>query len=204
MKINPSVPGGILLLAIGYKYNFRKVLGFISIEGAGINEPGDPYLSCFPDIYYNVDVLPAVFPHFLGRYFNACNAIDNKNRMNQPNIALVKYWVTQSVYFRLATTVALGMGVTDGKLLLCHGISQDSDYKNISTLEYNDRTIYDCFNNPFTDEFGIPALNLPQIKIDDRPHPHKIARYTSDMIPVAISVTSEHPVSPLTTPSNLE
>ena len=35
--------------------------------------------------------------------------------MRHYDIALEEYWVTQSGYFRLATTVALGMGITDGK-----------------------------------------------------------------------------------------
>ena len=81
LKSNPRFPGESPLMAIGYKYNSRKVLGFIATEGAGSTEPGDPYLSRFPDIYYNVPVRPVVRPHFLGRYFNACNAIDNQNRM---------------------------------------------------------------------------------------------------------------------------
>ena len=71
MKSNPRFPYGIPLLAIGHKYNSRKVLVFIYIEGAGSTEPGDPYLSCFPDIFYNVSVCPVVSPHLLGRYFNA-------------------------------------------------------------------------------------------------------------------------------------
>ena len=63
MKSNPSFPGERPLLAIGYKYNSRKVLGFIATEGAGSTEPGDPYLSCFPDIYSNVSVPPIVYSH---------------------------------------------------------------------------------------------------------------------------------------------
>ena len=117
---------------------------------------------------------------------------------------LYKYWVTQSDYFILATTVALGMGITDGKLLLCHGTSQESDDKNISTKEYINRTVYDYSNNPFTADLGSPALNLPQITIDDRPCLHKRERYTPDLIPVAISVTSENSVSTLTTPYDSE
>ena len=35
MKSTPSVPGDRPLMAIGYKYNYRKVLGFIYTEGAG-------------------------------------------------------------------------------------------------------------------------------------------------------------------------
>ena len=122
LKITPRFPGETPLLAIGYKYNSRKVLGFIATEGAGSTEPDDPYLSCFPDIYYNTSVRPVVRPHLLGRYCNACNAIDNHNRMRQSDILLDKYWVTQSGYFRLATTVALGMGVIDGNLIYCHAV----------------------------------------------------------------------------------
>ena len=35
MKSTPIVPGGIPLIKIGYKYNYRKVLGFIATEGDG-------------------------------------------------------------------------------------------------------------------------------------------------------------------------
>ena len=54
MKITQIFPGGRPLLAIGYKYNSRKVLGFIATEGYGSTEPGNTYLSRFPDIYSNV------------------------------------------------------------------------------------------------------------------------------------------------------
>ena len=73
----------------------------------------------------------------LGRYFNDCNVIDNHNRMRQSDLSLEKYWVTQRGYFRLATTVALGMGITYGKLIYCHGVSEGNVDKKISTLEYN-------------------------------------------------------------------
>ena len=96
MKSTPIVPGGIPLIKIGYKYNYRKVLGFIATEGAGNTEPGDPYLSIFPDIYSNVSVCPVVCPHLIVRYFNAYNTIDNYNRMRQSDRALDKCWVTYS------------------------------------------------------------------------------------------------------------
>ena len=81
LKSTLRFPGERTLLEIGYKYNSRKVLGFIATEGAGSTEPGDPYLSRLPDIYSNFSVHPVVLPHLLGRYFNACNLIDNHNRM---------------------------------------------------------------------------------------------------------------------------
>ena len=76
------------------------------IEEPVSNAPGDPYLSSFPDMYSNVSVRPVVLTNFLGRNFNDCNAIENRNRMRQYDILMDKYWVTQSRYFRLSTTVA--------------------------------------------------------------------------------------------------
>ena len=73
MKSTPILPGERPLLDIGYKYNSRNVLGFIATEGSGSTEPGDYYLSHFPDIFSNVYICPVVFPHLLVRYFNACN-----------------------------------------------------------------------------------------------------------------------------------
>ena len=60
-------------------------------------------------MFSNVYVRPVVRPHFLGRYLNACNAIDNHNKIRKYGLALEKYWATNTGYFRLATTVALGM-----------------------------------------------------------------------------------------------
>ena len=75
MKSTKIVPGGRPLMAIGYKYNSRKFLGFIATEGGVSTEPGDPYLSRFPDIYSDVSVRPVVRPCLLGSYFNAFNSI---------------------------------------------------------------------------------------------------------------------------------
>ena len=88
LRSNPRVPGDITLMEILYKYNSRKVLGFIVTGGAGNTEPGDTYLSHFTDIYCNISVCPVVFPHLLFRYFNACNGIENQNRMRQYNLVL--------------------------------------------------------------------------------------------------------------------
>ena len=77
MKSTPKVPGDRPLMAIGYKYNSRKVLGFISTGGVRSTEPGDPYLSLLRGIYSNVSACPVVRPHFICRYFNACNTIEN-------------------------------------------------------------------------------------------------------------------------------
>ena len=121
--------------------------------------------------------------------------------MWQYNIAINKYWVNQSGYFRLATTVALVMGIKYGKLLFYHLISEQSKDKNISMREYNDRTVYDCFNSPFSVDCGRSALNVPPIPIDDSPRLNKRYWYTSDPLPDAISVASRNSISMLTTSS---
>ena len=143
MNINPRFPGGIPLLSICYKYKSRKVLAFIANEGAGITKPGDPYLYFFPENNSNVSVCPVIHPHLLGRYFNACYAIENHNKMWQYDLVLEKKWVRHSGYFRLSNTVALGMGITDGSLLYCHGVSEENVERKISTLECNKRTVCD-------------------------------------------------------------
>ena len=42
------------LLAIGYKYNKKKVLSFIATKGAGSTLEGKPYVARFPDCFGNV------------------------------------------------------------------------------------------------------------------------------------------------------
>ena len=121
--------------------------------------------------------------------------------MCQSVILLEKYRVKYSGYFILATTVSLGMGITYCKLLYFHGIAEENVDRNISTLQYNNSTVYDCFNNHCTDEFGSPALNIPPITFDYIPCPHKRARYTPYLLPAAISIASENSFSTLTTPS---
>ena len=101
-------------------------------------------------------------------YFSTCNEIDNTNCMRQSDL-VDKYWVTHSGNFRLATTVELGMGITDEKISIFHGILEWSKDKKCSTRYYNDRMVYDCFNNPFLDHGGRPALNPSPITIKDIP-----------------------------------
>ena len=62
MKSTTRVPGDIPLISIRVTYNSRKVLGFIATEGAGSTEPGDPYLSCLPDIFSCGSVCHVVQP----------------------------------------------------------------------------------------------------------------------------------------------
>ena len=95
------------------------------------------------------------------------------------------------------------MDITYGKLLYYCVVSEGNMDKKISTLDYNNRTVYDCFNNPFTYELGIPYLNVPPITFNDRPRPHKRARYTPDLLPAATYVAYGNYFITLTTPCDL-
>ena len=53
--------------------------------------------------------------------------------MQKYDLALEKYSVAQGGYFRLATTVALGMGITYGNIIFCRCISDESVDKKNST-----------------------------------------------------------------------
>ena len=48
-----------------------------------------------------------------------------------------------------------------------------------------------ALNNTFTADFGSSAMHLPPITIDDKPRPHKRARYTPYLLPAAIYIASE-------------
>ena len=117
MKIYPIVPGDRPLMVIGYKYIYHKFLWFIDTEGAVSIVIGVPYLSCCFYNYSNVSICPIFCPRVIGRYFSACNETENHNRIWQSDISIYKYWVTHGGYFRLATTVVLGMGIAVGKIL---------------------------------------------------------------------------------------
>ena len=77
---------------------------------------------------------------------------------------------------------------------------QSKREKKYSTRQYNNRTVYDCFNNTFPSYCAIPDLNLPPITIYDRPLMDKQARYIPDLLQSAISVASENSINTFTTP----
>ena len=62
LRSKHMVNGGILLIAIGYKYNVRKVLYFIVTYNAGITQTGLPCLSKYPDQFTNVSICPVARP----------------------------------------------------------------------------------------------------------------------------------------------
>ena len=77
--------------------------------------------------------------------------------MRKSDLALDRYGVTQSSYFRLATAVELGMGIVHGNIPFCNVISEKNMDTEILMRDYNNRTVYDCFNN------NLQFMLLPQL-----------------------------------------
>ena len=63
------VPGGRPLIAIGYKYNARKVPYFIVTDNAGCTKTGIPYLSKYRDQFTNVSIRPVARPLAMSMIF---------------------------------------------------------------------------------------------------------------------------------------
>ena len=174
MRIVPIFQVDRPMMTITYRYNSWKTLHVIADEGGGSTVPGDPCLFHYPDHYYNVGICSVVHPTILGRNYNAYNSIEQHKKMWQCDLALEKYLVTQTTYFRIGTTVALGMEIADATFLFCHSIEMGNKDKGITTRDCNGGTVFDCFNNPFSINYSTPSMNLPHITIADSPHPPQI------------------------------
>ena len=75
LMINPMVPGGRPIIAIGYKYNAWNVLYFITKDNTGSTHAGPTYLSKYPDQFYNVTILPVDFTLVMYNLFGYVNEV---------------------------------------------------------------------------------------------------------------------------------
>ena len=80
LRSKPMVPGGRPLIAIGYKYNARKVLSFIVTDNAGSTKTGIPYLSKYPDQFTHVYIRPVARPVVMSFFSSAVNEVDSHNK----------------------------------------------------------------------------------------------------------------------------
>ena len=123
---------GTRLVAMGYKYNKKKVLQFVITRGAGSTEKGFPYHAKYNDEYGNVLYRNVARPKVLNIYFQYSNKVDSHNQSRQSVLALEEKWVTHDGYFRQWTTF-VGMSVTD--LWLAKKLKEDKPVRNkIATI----------------------------------------------------------------------
>lgn len=137
---------GVSLVALGYKYNSRKVLCFVMTKDAGSTAPGlEPYYAKFPDIFGNVKQRKVQRPAVLGRYFGDSDKIDSHNHCRQFRLGLEKHWLTRDCWFRLDTTF-IGQTVIDAY----RSVNNQSELKNMTVMNFADRLSWDCVHNHFS------------------------------------------------------
>ena len=152
-------PNGVVLLAIGYKYNSRKVLCFVATKDAGMTKLGDPYNAKFPDQYGNVKVREVDRPAIVSTYFQVSNKVDRHNHVRQYLLKLEKLWVTENPWFRIVTTI-IGMTVVDAWLLVNHQ-SKNTDLKKFGIVDFADSMAYDLIHNKANK--GVGSTFIPSI-----------------------------------------
>ena len=162
--IKPMVPWGRPLIAVGYKYNVREFLSFIVTENAGITKAGLPYLSKYPDQFTNVAIQSDACLLVMSKFFGAVNEVDSHNKSRYYDLEMEKLWVTQCVWLRLCTTVALGMTITNFWKLFRYGVKRDHYEKLIGIREFPEPLALDCFNNHFSTDTGTLAKNISPLK----------------------------------------
>ena len=95
-----TVIEGVSLVAVGYKYNRKKVICFCMTKGAGATTPGTAYIAKFTDgegLIASREVGRFVAA---SRYFGYSDRIDMHNNRRQYELGLEKKWVTQDPWFR--------------------------------------------------------------------------------------------------------
>ena len=150
------------LICIGYKYNKKKTLVFLTTRGAGSTTKGEPYEARFPDKYGNLCVRHIARPQVISLYFKYSNVVDIHNQSRQADLSLEKKWVTEDCYFRIYTTI-LGIIVTDTWKLF-----KDKHHKGfckVSISEFSDILAKELLDQ--AKEATLPVTNISGTETTD-------------------------------------
>lgn len=112
LVLEGTSPNGSKLIAIGYKYNSKKVLSFVMTKGAGNTTEGKPYIARFTDKYGNINGRSVQRPEVLSKYYAQSNKVDMHNQSRQGDLRLERHWKTDDCWFRIITTF-IGITVVD-------------------------------------------------------------------------------------------
>jgi len=140
----------INLLVIGYKYNSKKILCFVSTKNVGSTEPTCYYEARWLDKNGNTMSRRVPRPKIINDYFSHSNAIDRHNHVRQFLLRLEKHWKTEDGYFRIITTI-FGICITDAWKAYRFHIGNRHRHKQMTIDDFADLLCHDCLNNKFTD-----------------------------------------------------
>ena len=110
------------LIVIGYKYDTRKGIYFIVKDDAGSKKAGIPYLSKYPDPFYNVYICPVAHPLVMTKLFGSVNEVEPHNKSRQYGLALEEFWVTQCGWLWLCMKVSTEMTINNFWKISCYGV----------------------------------------------------------------------------------
>eukprot|EP00873_Tetraselmis_striata_P006958 jgi/Tetstr1/427222/TSEL_017410.t1 len=171
-----STVEGVGLMAIGYKYNRRRVLFFLATEGAGGVHDGEPYVQCWADDLNNITTRHIPRPDVVSQYFTRSPCVDNHNQSRQHDLMLEELWLTQLCWFRLHTTMA-GIHVTDCWKLAKHHPPRHHPLKESTAVNFADLMCKALIYNGLTWEVEPTRRTergLADITNEPPPLPHSI------------------------------
>ena len=149
LVLETSKSEGIDLLTIGYKYNQKKVLCFLSTKDAGHTEQGVCYEARWKDDNNNTRTRYVPHPEIVSKYFGKSNVIDSCNQSRQFDLKLEKHWLTECGYFRLCTTL-FGITITDCWNGYKFHLNSTHHHKHMGILEFSKILCKDILRNSFT------------------------------------------------------
>lgn len=148
------------VVAIGYKYNARKVICFVCHKDAGDTEITDHYEAKWKDFNNTMSrIVPR--PTVVGDYFRSSNTIDCHNEMRQFFLKLEKHWITTDGFFRIITTF-FGICITDAWNAYKHHIGKNHRHRDVSIIDFADMLLQDLLENTFSNVLAKDAiLHIP-------------------------------------------
>ena len=102
--------------------------------GEGSTTFGIPYLSKYPDQFYNVSNLPVDRVLLVYKFFGCVNEVDSHNKYLQSDLSMDNLCVTKCGWIWLCTNVAMGITMTNCWKLFRYGVKRDSDIGTISDI----------------------------------------------------------------------
>jgi hypothetical protein len=123
------------LMAVGYKYNAKKVCHFVFTRGASLTTHGDPYLAKFISGRGNYKTRQVHRPFVVSKYFGACGKIDVNNQIRQSEIALEEHWKTHDGWLRNVCTI-LGIAVTNAFFASSYSFARDCEYSQLKSKDF--------------------------------------------------------------------
>jgi len=161
-----SSEDGVDLLAIGYKYNTKKVLCFVSTKIVGSTEPACYYEACWMDPNGNMMSRRVPRPTTINEYFLHSNTVDKHNHVHQFLLWLEKHWKTEDGYFQIITTI-FGICITDAWKAYQFHLGNWHHHKQITIDDFADLLCHDCLNNKFSDmtseESALVIPSMPKV-----------------------------------------